>query len=95
MCADKKAASINWDLGRGKSVISKAIISSQVIERVLKTSVKSLVELANIKFKNGSLKAGAIGGENAHSANVVAAIFLATGQVRFFSNSRIRIKIKD
>lgn len=51
------------------------------MERIFKTTVKNIVELAHIKLNIGALKAGSIGGSNAHSANVVAAIFLATGQV--------------
>lgn len=48
-----------------------------------------MVKLGAVKLNNGALNALSIGGANAHSANVVAAIFLATGQVifiDFFSN---------
>ena len=67
--------------GRGKSVVSEAIVSASVVEKVLKTSVAALVDLNVTKNLIGSSLAGSIGGFNAHSANIVAAIFIATGQV--------------
>ncbi|EPE09559.1 3-hydroxy-3-methylglutaryl-coenzyme a reductase [Ophiostoma piceae UAMH 11346] len=79
-CIDKKAAAINWIDGRGKSVVAEAIIPGDVVKSVLKTDVDSLVELNISKNLIGSAMAGAIGGFNAHAANIVAAIFLATGQ---------------
>lgn len=42
---------------------------------------EKLVKLNISKNLVGSAHAGAIGGNNANAANVVAAIFLATGQV--------------
>ena len=49
--------------------------------QVLKTSVEALVELNLCKNLVGSAMAGSIGGFNAHAANIVTAIFIATGQV--------------
>lgn len=40
-----------------------------------------MVKLGTSKLQCGALNSVSIGGANAHSANVVAAIFLATGQV--------------
>lgn len=79
-CADKKPAAVNWIEGRGKSVVCEAIIKDEVVRKVLKTSVASLVELNMLKNLAGSAMAGALGGFNAHSSNIVSAIFLATGQ---------------
>lgn len=79
-CADKKATALNWIEGRGKSVVCEAIIKEEVVTKVLKTSVSSLLELNTIKNLAGSAMAGAIGGCNAHAANIVSAIFIATGQ---------------
>lgn len=45
-----------------------------------------LVRLNQCKNLVGSAMAGALGGFNAHSANIVAAVFLATGQVRNINN---------
>jgi hydroxymethylglutaryl-CoA reductase (NADPH) len=79
-CTDKKAAAINWIDGRGKGVVAEAIIPGHVVKNVLKTDVDSLVDLNINKNFIGSAMAGSIGGFNAHAANIVAAIFLATGQ---------------
>ncbi|QDS70289.1 hypothetical protein FKW77_007983 [Venturia effusa] len=79
-CTDKKAAAINWIDGRGKSVVAEAIIPERIVRTVLKSSVDALVELNISKNLIGSAMAGSIGGNNAHAANIVAAIFLATGQ---------------
>lgn len=79
-CTDKKPAAINWIDGRGKSVVAEAIIPGEVVRRVLKSDVNALVELNTSKNLIGSAMAGSIGGFNAHAANIVTAIFLATGQ---------------
>ena len=79
-CTDKKPAAINWIDGRGKSVVAEAIIPGEVVRSVLKSEVDALVELNISKNLIGSAMAGSIGGFNAHAANIVTAIFLATGQ---------------
>jgi len=80
MCTDKKAAAINWIQGRGKSVVVEATIPKAVVQSILKTEVKSLVAVNTNKNLIGSAMAGTVGGFNAHAANIVTAIFLATGQ---------------
>ncbi|XP_014242053.1 3-hydroxy-3-methylglutaryl-coenzyme A reductase-like [Cimex lectularius] len=79
-CADKKSTSVNWIEGRGKSVVCEARISSNIVKTVLKTSVEAIVDLNINKNLVGSAVAGSIGGFNAHAANIVTAIFIATGQ---------------
>ncbi|KAL9275671.1 3-hydroxy-3-methylglutaryl-coenzyme A reductase-like protein [Drosera capensis] len=79
-CSDKKAAAVNWIEGRGKSVVCEAVITEEVVKKVLKTDVASLVELNMLKNLAGSAMAGALGGFNAHAANIVSAVFIATGQ---------------
>jgi len=68
--------------GRGKSVVCDAVIPAHIIQQVLKTSASALVDLNIQKNLMGSAIAGSIGGFNAHAANVVTAIYIATGQVR-------------
>ncbi|CAI0471289.1 unnamed protein product, partial [Linum tenue] len=80
LCSDKKPAAVNWIEGRGKSVVCEAVIKGDVVKKVLKTSVKSLVELNKDKNLVGSAMAGALGGFNAHASNIVSAVYLATGQ---------------
>ncbi|KAL1062224.1 hypothetical protein V6Z11_D13G066700 [Gossypium hirsutum] len=79
-CSDKKPAAVNWIEGRGKSVVCEAIIEGDVVRKVLKTCVESLVELNMLKNLTGSAMAGALGGFNAHASNIVTAIYIATGQ---------------
>lgn len=79
-CTDKKPSAVNWIEGRGKSVVCDATIPGNLVKNVLKTSVTDLVELNVSKNYIGSALSGSIGGFNAHAANVVTAIFIATGQ---------------
>ena len=79
-CTDKKPAAINWLDGRGKSVVSEAIVKASVLQQRLKTNAKKLVDLNTCKNLIGSSIAGSVGGFNAHSANVVTALYIACGQ---------------
>ncbi|KAK7082266.1 hypothetical protein SK128_026046 [Halocaridina rubra] len=79
-CVDKKPSAINWIEGRGKSVVCEAVIPGKVVMTTLKTSVAALVEANVTKNLVGSSLAGSIGGNNAHAANIVAAIYIACGQ---------------
>ncbi|KAJ7054455.1 hydroxymethylglutaryl-coenzyme A reductase-domain-containing protein [Mycena amicta] len=79
-CTDKKPAAINWIEGRGKSVVAEAVVPGKVVKSVLKTTVAALCNLNLKKNLVGSAMAGSIGGFNAHAANILTAIFLATGQ---------------
>ncbi|KAI5923921.1 3-hydroxy-3-methylglutaryl-coenzyme A reductase [Camillea tinctor] len=79
-CIDKKPAAMNWIDGRGKGIVAEAIIPGDVVKSVLKSDVDSLVELNISKNLIGSAMAASVGGFNAHAANIVAAIFIATGQ---------------
>ena len=79
-CTDKKNSAINWILGRGKKVIAEAIIDEEEIVKTLKTNIDDLINLNINKNLIGSSIAGTIGGNNSQAANVVAGIFLATGQ---------------
>lgn len=80
MCTDKKPAAINWILGRGKSIVVEAVIPEAIVKNVLKTTVADMIETNKQKNLIGSAMAGAVGGFNAHAANIVTAIYLATGQ---------------
>ena len=80
MCVDKKASATNFIEGRGKSVICEAIIKEEIVEKILKTTPKSLIELNYLKNMVGSNTSITIGGNNAHAANIVTAMFLACGQ---------------
>ncbi|CAK4104750.1 unnamed protein product [Aphanomyces euteiches] len=80
VCTDKKSAAINWLEGRGKSVVADAVVKADIVTKVLRTSVDALVDLNIQKNLIGSAMAGSLGGFNAQAANILTAIFLATGQ---------------
>lgn len=81
-CSDKKATTINWIDGRGKSVVVEASIPQAVLTTVLKTTATAMVEANTAKNLVGSMVAGTIGGSgcNAHAANIIAALFISLGQ---------------
>ncbi|MFC1742336.1 hydroxymethylglutaryl-CoA reductase [Nanoarchaeota archaeon] len=78
-CTDKKPARVNLDKGRGKRVEAYATISEDILEQHLKTDGAKLEELNQKKNITGSRIAGSMA-RNAHHANIVAALYLATGQ---------------
>jgi 3-hydroxy-3-methylglutaryl Coenzyme A reductase, hydroxymethylglutaryl-CoA reductase (NADP) len=79
MCTDKKPSAINSILGRGKTVIAEARLSSSFIRETLKCTAESMFDVNYRKNFLGSMRAGSLG-FNAHAANIVAAVFLACGQ---------------
>lgn len=79
MCSDKKPAAINMINGRGKTVVAEARIPKEVVERRLHTTSAAVVETNYRKNLLGSSLAGTLGA-NAHAANMVAALYIATGQ---------------
>lgn len=79
-CSDKKAAAINWVKGRGKRVVCETTITAENLRTIFKTDAKTLARCNKIKNLSGSALAGSIGGNNAHAANMVTALFIATGQ---------------
>ncbi len=78
-CVDKKPAAINFLEGRGKRIHAEVVLDKHALEHRLKTSARALVEVQYRKNLIGSAAAGAMG-FNAHYANMLAAIFIATGQ---------------
>ncbi len=79
MCTDKKPAAINLIQGRGKSVVAEVLVPAKIVEEKLRTTTDTVVETNYRKNLIGSTLAGSLGA-NAHAANMVASLFLATGQ---------------
>jgi hydroxymethylglutaryl-CoA reductase (NADPH) len=78
LASDKKAAQMNLLHSRGKRVTAECVVKRDVLYEVMRARPEDLVYhwgVANI----GSLLAGAIN-NGAHSANALAAMFIATGQ---------------
>lgn len=77
--SDKKPSRRTHDLGRGYEVVVSTTLSKEVISDVLKSTPEAMMSVANAKLKAGSEIAGALG-KNLHAANIVAALYMATGQ---------------
>jgi hydroxymethylglutaryl-CoA reductase (NADPH) len=78
-CVDKKPSQINFQEGRGKRIHAEVQLDKRILEKVLKTNARALVEVQYRKNLLGSIAAGSMG-YNAHFANILAAFFIATGQ---------------
>ncbi|MCL2148709.1 MAG: hydroxymethylglutaryl-CoA reductase (NADPH) [Methanomassiliicoccaceae archaeon] len=79
MCSDKKPAAINMIRGRGKTVVAEALIPKEIVERRLRATTASIVETNTRKNLIGSSLSVTLGA-NAHAANMLAAVYIATGQ---------------
>lgn len=79
MCVDKKPNAVNFLMGRGKTVISEAVISRKYLMERFNITPEDVVQINMRKNLLGSAYAHSYG-FNAHFANIIAAIFIATGQ---------------
>lgn len=77
--SDKKPSARTKERGRGFRVKAEVVLSEEIIKDVLKSNSDALLKTARAKLKIGSSLAGALG-KNLHVANIVAALYLATGQ---------------
>ncbi len=77
--SDKKPSTRTHQRGRGYEVIASTVLSKEIITDVLKTTPADMLAVSKAKLETGSVLAGAIG-KNLHIANIVAALYLATGQ---------------
>ena len=78
MSGDKKVTYQSFISGRGTRVIAECFVSTQVLERVLKVTPEQLCAL-HLRAMTGSMQVGMIG-FNINVANIIAAMFTATGQ---------------
>ncbi len=79
VCVDKKASHLNFLYGRGYKVWAEVKLPRSVVEDVLKTTIADFHITFERKVLYGSIMTGSLG-FNAQYANILAAIFLATGQ---------------
>jgi hydroxymethylglutaryl-CoA reductase (NADPH) len=75
---DKKSSFINQLRTRGKRVTAEAIIPARLIEQIMHTNVNAIYRARQV-INLGSLMSGVNNNGN-HSANGLAALFIATGQ---------------
>ena len=78
MSGDKKVNYQSFIQGRGSRVVAEAFLDRETVEQVLKVTPEQLAK-TNHGFMTGSFQIGMIG-YNINVANVIAAIFIATGQ---------------
>lgn len=79
-CSDKKQSMVNALEGRGKTVVAEVVVKEEVLRDVFKTTAEQVHDVNYKKNWIGSATAGSATQFNAHFANSIAAIFLATGQ---------------
>lgn len=79
VCTDKKDSTLNALLGRGYWVQAECFLSPEVVREVFHTDFATLLQVHVQKNLVGSNIAGS-SSQNAHVANVLAALFIATGQ---------------
>lgn len=79
MCVDKKPSAVNRLLGRGYGVQIETLLNKKILQAVLKVSVQEFYKAYYWKNVVGSSLAGT-DSFNMHAANMVAGLFLATGQ---------------
>ncbi|MBF6331955.1 hydroxymethylglutaryl-CoA reductase [Nocardia transvalensis] len=79
-CTDKKASAVNGILGRGKNAIAEILVPVAVVAQTLHTTARRIVDLNVRKNLIGTTLAGGVRSANAHYANMLLAVYLATGQ---------------
>ncbi len=75
---DKKTSNVNTLHTRGKRVVAEATIPAALLEQLGKTAIADLYR-ARMVSNLGGFMAG-VNNNGAHSANALAALFIATGQ---------------
>lgn len=78
-CVDKKASWLNFTKGRGFEVWAEVVIPEHAVKTVLKTTAQPIYDVWLAKCMIGSAMSGSMG-FNAQYANILAALFIATGQ---------------
>ncbi|MCD8484376.1 hydroxymethylglutaryl-CoA reductase [Candidatus Woesebacteria bacterium] len=79
VCTDKKDSVMNSILGRGYWVQAEVRLSANILQKILKTSAQNMSQVHVRKNLIGSNLAGSFS-QNAHVANVLSALYIATGQ---------------
>ena len=79
VCVDKKPAALNLIEGRGKTLVAEIVVPKEIVNKKLKTTPEAIEEVNMAKNFMGSAISGSMG-FNAQFANMIGAIFLATGQ---------------
>ncbi len=76
---DKKPSWLNFTKGRGYEVWAEVVIPEKILREILKTTAQQVYDVWLAKCMIGSAMSGSMG-YNAQYANIISALFLATGQ---------------
>lgn len=76
---DKKPSWLNFINNRGHKVWAEVVLPKQVVKEILRVSPQQLYQVWLGKCVYGSMMSGSMG-FNSHFANIIAALFIATGQ---------------
>ena len=79
-CTDKKTSAVNGILGRGKYAIAELRVPEALCRKLLRTTPQAIATLNTRKNLLGTALAGGTRSANAHAANMLLAVYLATGQ---------------
>jgi hydroxymethylglutaryl-CoA reductase (NADPH) len=75
---DKKSSQVNMLHTRGKRVVAEAVITNEVIQRVMRSNTELMFRARQVSNLGGFMSG--VNNNGAHSANGITAIFIATGQ---------------
>jgi hydroxymethylglutaryl-CoA reductase (NADPH) len=75
---DKKSSQVNMLHTRGKRVVAEAVITNDVIQRVMRSNTELMFRARQVSNLGGFMSG--VNNNGAHSANGITAIFIATGQ---------------
>jgi hydroxymethylglutaryl-CoA reductase (NADPH) len=75
---DKKHSHLNMLLGRGKRVVAEVVLRADLLQEVMHITADDIMRTRDIQMA-GAFIAGS-SNNGAHSANALAAMFIATGQ---------------
>ena len=75
---DKKSSQVNMLRSRGKRVVAEAVITNDVIHRVMRSDTELMFRARQVSNLGGFMSG--VNNNGAHSANGITAMFIATGQ---------------
>ncbi|HEX4720845.1 MAG TPA: hydroxymethylglutaryl-CoA reductase [Thermoleophilaceae bacterium] len=75
---DKKSSQVNMLHTRGKRVVAEAVITNDVIRRVMRSDTELMFRARQVSNLGGFMSG--VNNNGAHSANGITAMFIATGQ---------------
>ena len=78
LATDKKSSHINVLRTRGKRVVAEATIPAELIERSMHSTTDAMLRRRQIGYLGGFMSG--VNNNGFHSANAIAALFIATGQ---------------